>query len=207
MRRTTGLSRPQAPAGFTLVHLLVLLAILVLLIAMVVPMITRLRQRSDLAHCKDNLRQIGATLLLYTQTNNGKFPVSATVENPHPDVLDCLTASHLTPDPAGFYCPAEHRPALCFSPQNFKSGIIGYYYFSASKLSNSADPAMSKFLRSSVSWPRELNTTMAPNTWIMSDIWVSSEPTSHAACKKGVNFLKVDGSVGFVAESPRQQFH
>ncbi len=48
---------------------------------------------------------------------------------------------------------------------------------------------------------------MDPKTWVMSDIWVSSLPTSHPGFKKGVNYLMLDGSVGFVGESPRQQFH
>jgi len=207
MRVVTGTSRPLARSGFTVVHLLVLAAILAFVVALLVPMAGRLRERSDLAHCKDHLRRIGTALLLYAKANNGNFPVSATVENPHLDVLDCLMASHVSPDPADFYCPAEHRPAFSSSQQNLKSGILGYYYFSALKLSTSTDPAMSKFLRSSVSWPRKLNPSMDPNTWIMSDIWVSSKPTAHSGYKKGVNYLKVDGSVGFVAESPRQQFH
>jgi type II secretory pathway pseudopilin PulG len=117
MRGATGTSRPFAPTGFTLVHLLVILAILVFLIAMLVPMISRLRERSDLARCKDNLRQIGTVLLQYARTDKGKFPVSAAIDNPHLDILVSLTASHLTPDPAEFYCPAEHLPALCFSPR------------------------------------------------------------------------------------------
>jgi prepilin-type processing-associated H-X9-DG protein len=205
MRFTTNKSPPASPPGFTFVHLLVAIAILAFLIALFVPMVQRLREQANLARCKDNLRQIGSALMLYTRANDGDFPVSPAIENPHLDLLNCLAARQLTGDPKIFYCPSEHRPKLSYSEQNSSSGIIGYYYYSA--LEAGDDPALSRFLRNGVSWPRMLNARMNPKTWIMSDIWVSSLPTSHAAYKKGVNYLMLDGSVGFVGESPRQQFH
>jgi prepilin-type processing-associated H-X9-DG protein len=204
-RSITSTSFPASRRGFTYVHLLVLIAIIVLAIALLIPSIERLREQASLALCKDNLRKIGGALILYTHANGGDFPVSPTVENPHVELLDCLSAGRFIGDPKSYYCPSEHRPSLSFSDQNFRSGTIGYYYYSA--LSASADPALSKFLRGGVSWPRKLNVSMDPKTWVMSDIWVSSLPTAHSGYKKGVNYLMLDGSVGFVGESPRQQFH
>jgi len=194
-----------ARSAFTLVHLLVLIAIIALLIALLLPTIQRMREQANLALCRDNLRKIGSALILYAHANAGEFPVSPTVENPHAELINSLAAAGLTGDPKNYYCPSQKNPALCFSDQNFKSGTIGYYYYSA--LSVSADPALSKFLRGGVTWPRKLNTAMNPKTWVMSDIWVSAVPTAHAGYKKGVNYLMLDGSVGFVSESPRQQFH
>ena len=194
-------SRP----GFSYVHLLVLIAIIALAIALLIPSIERLREQANLALCKDNLRKIGGALTLYAHANGGNLPVSPTVENPHLELLDGLAAGKFTGDPKNYYCPSQRSPRLSFSDQNFRSGIIGYYYYSA--FNASTDPALSKFLRSGVTWPRKLNMTMNPKTWVMSDIWVSSLPTSHPGYKKGVNYLMLDGSVGFVGESPRQQFH
>jgi type II secretory pathway pseudopilin PulG len=198
-------SSPAARPGFTYVHLLVSIAIIAFLFALFVPTMQRLREKANLALCKDNLRKIGSALILYAGNSGGELPVSPTLENPHLELLDSLAAARFTGDPKSCYCPSEHRPSLSFSDQNFKSGTIGYYYYSA--LGASADPTLSKFLRGGVKWPRKLNTTMNPNTWVMSDIWVSSLPTSHSGYKKGVNYLRLDGSVGFVGESPRQQFH
>ena len=48
---------------------------------------------------------------------------------------------------------------------------------------------------------------MEPDKWVMSDAWVSVEPTRHAGYRKGVNYLRLDGSVDFAGESPRQAFH
>jgi prepilin-type processing-associated H-X9-DG protein len=191
--------------AFTFVHCLVVIAIIALTVALLLPTVERLREQASLALCKDNLRKIGGALSLYAHANGGDLPVSPTVENPHAELLDCLAAGRFTGDPKNYYCPSERKPALSFSDQNFGSGTIGYYYYSA--LAASADPALSKFLRGGVSWPRKLNAKMDPKTWVMSDIWVSSLPTAHAGYKKGVNYLMLDGSVGFVGESPRRQFH
>jgi prepilin-type processing-associated H-X9-DG protein len=197
--------RPSGRSAFTFVHCLVLIAIIALLVALLVPTVERLREQANLALCKDNLRKIGGALILYAHANGGELPVSPTIENPHVELLDGLSAGKFVSDPTIYYCPSQKQPSLCFSEQNFKSGIIGYYYYSAMNVS--ADPALSKFLRGGVTWPRMLNAGMDPKTWVMSDIWVSALPTSHAGYRKGVNYLMLDGSVGFVSESPRQQFH
>jgi prepilin-type processing-associated H-X9-DG protein len=191
--------------AFTFVHCLVVIAIIALTVALLVPTIERLREQANLAMCRDNLRKIGGALILYAHANGGELPVSPTVENPHVELLNCLAAGQFIGDPKNYYCPSDHRPGLSFSDQNLSSGTIGYYYYSA--FNASTDPILSKFLRDGVSWPRKLNTAMDPRTWVMSDIWVSSLPTAHSGYRKGVNYLMLDGSVGFVGESPRQQFH
>ena len=94
---------------------------------------------------------------------------------------------------------------LRFSEANFASGIIGYYYYGA--LDAGPNRSVSKFLRSGVSWPRKLNMSMDPKTWVMSDIWISGVPTAHSGYRKGVNYLMLDGSVSFISGSPRQEFH
>jgi prepilin-type processing-associated H-X9-DG protein len=192
-------------SGFSFVQLLVVIAIIAVLIAFFTPMIQRMREKANLALCKDHLRLIGIGLIEYARENDGNLPVSATVENPQRDLLQCLAASHCLGNAANYYCPSEEQPGLRYSDQNFKAGIIGYYYYSAATAS--ANPSLSKFLRSGISWPRELNLTMNANSWVMSDIWFSGQPTAHVGYRKGLNYLMLDGSVDFVGESPRQAFH
>ena len=190
---------------FTLVHLLVLVALITLGIAYLVPVIQRSREQANLTRCKDNLRRIGVGLLQYARANDGALPVSQTVANPHKELVDSLMAGGDVKNPADFYCPSQRQPALQYSSANFKSGILGYYYYCA--LEASSDRALSKFLRSGLAWPRKLNTSMAPKSWVMSDIWISGQPTAHVGYRKGLNYLMLDGSVAFVSESPRQSFH
>jgi prepilin-type processing-associated H-X9-DG protein len=180
-----------------------LLAVAALVIACLIPMVERSREASRLAVCKENLRKIGAGVLLYAQVNSGNLPISPTVENPHVELIHALAVGRFAGDPKIYYCPSLRDPS--FSEQNFKAGITGYYYYSA--LAASTDAALSKFLRSGVTWPRHLSTSMDPKAWVMSDIWASGVPTAHAGYRKGINYLMLDGSVEFVGESPRQAFH
>ena len=195
--------------GFTRAELLVVVAVMAVGIAMLVPYLApaakRSRAEADLARCQDNLRAIGVGLLAYAQDNGGTLPVSPTLENPHTEFLSCVATPKYIRDPQLFYCPSELRPTLSFSDTNVKAGIIGYYYYSAAQAST--DENLSKFLRTGLSWPRELTTRLDPKSWVMSDIWVSGDPPAHAAYKKGVNYLMLDGTVGFVTESPRHEFH
>jgi prepilin-type processing-associated H-X9-DG protein len=205
MNRITRESRAIARRGFTIVHFLVVAAIAALSVSLLVPTIQRTREKSNLALCRDNLRKIGNELILYARANDGALPVSPTLENPHAELISSLSAGGFARDPKIFYCPAERRPELGYSDPNFRAGIIGYFYYSAAGAGDNAD--LSRFVRSGVSWPRNLDTSMDPKSWVMSDIWVSALPTVHAGYRKGVNFLMLDGSVDFVGESPRQAFH
>jgi hypothetical protein len=94
---------------------------------------------------------------------------------------------------------------VSYSEEHFKAGTIGYFYYSA--LQASDDEQLSRFLREGVTWPRMLNAVADPKSWVMSDIWVSGEPTAHGSYRKGVNYLMLNGAVDFVGESPRQAFH
>lgn len=60
--------------GFTLIEMLVVIAIIVLLISMVVPAVTRSIGSAKNVQCVNNLRQIGVAILSYTQENRGRLP-------------------------------------------------------------------------------------------------------------------------------------
>ncbi len=131
--------------------------------------------------------------------------MSPTLENPHLELVQRLVPDANASAAKNFYCPSLTSATMTFTPQNFRAGNIGYYYYCAE--SASENPDLSKFLRTGMDWPRKLNISMPPETWVMSDVWFSGVPTSHAGYRKGLNYLMLDGSVGFVSESPRQAFH
>ncbi|MCX7934563.1 MAG: type II secretion system GspH family protein [Planctomycetota bacterium] len=62
------------PAGFTLVELLVVMAIISILAAMLLPALTNARYTAQQASCLNNEKQIGAAIMLYTNDNNGLLP-------------------------------------------------------------------------------------------------------------------------------------
>jgi prepilin-type N-terminal cleavage/methylation domain-containing protein len=65
--------RPRA-CGFTLVELLVVVAVLAILAAMLLPALARGRQRSSQAECLSNLKQLGQALQMYVDDNEDRLP-------------------------------------------------------------------------------------------------------------------------------------
>lgn len=61
-------------AAFTLVELLVVVAIIALLIAILLPSLNRARAQSKLTICGSNLRQVGTGVHLYAQQNGDAIP-------------------------------------------------------------------------------------------------------------------------------------
>lgn len=60
--------------GFTLVELLVVIAIIAVLAAILFPVLAAGKEKGRQAACQNNLRQLGAAFLLYTDDNNGTWP-------------------------------------------------------------------------------------------------------------------------------------
>ena len=67
--------RGHATIAFTLVELLVVLAIIAILAALLLPAVSRARESGRGAACISNLRQIGVALQLYVDENHQRLPV------------------------------------------------------------------------------------------------------------------------------------
>jgi prepilin-type N-terminal cleavage/methylation domain-containing protein len=71
-------------AAFTLVELLVVLAIIVVLVSMLLPALGRVRNQIGSVTCLNNLKQLGAAMTAYLGDNGGNYPkpaVTAVYEN------------------------------------------------------------------------------------------------------------------------------
>ncbi len=68
--------------GFTLVELLAVMAIISILAALLLPAINRARVEARVVQCKNNLRQIGLSLLSYSSYFDGWMPVDGDAYDP-----------------------------------------------------------------------------------------------------------------------------
>src|SRR6266446_6396665 len=63
-----------ARRGFTLVELLVVIALIAVLIAILLPSLLRAKESANRVKCSSNLRQIGMAERMYAIDNKGQYP-------------------------------------------------------------------------------------------------------------------------------------
>jgi prepilin-type N-terminal cleavage/methylation domain-containing protein len=100
--------------GFTLIELLVVIAIIGILAAMLLPSLSKGRERALMTQCLNNLHQIGVAVKLYVDDHRGTYPLTYVIEPDPPRVRKearpCLGGNDPGPDPLLCFPTAKARP-------------------------------------------------------------------------------------------------
>jgi prepilin-type N-terminal cleavage/methylation domain-containing protein len=170
-------------SGFTLIEMLVTLALMSIMAAMLYGFGSRSHQRSQQKLCGDNLQKIYLALQIYANDFQGALPRRTNAVTSE-DALDVLTPKY-SADTTIFICPGG-RDAAIPSGEPLRNHRISYAYFMGRRLEAAQSPLLSD---------RQINAEpKRAGELVFSP---DGKPPGNNHHKFGGNFLLGDGSVEF----------
>ncbi len=182
-RRGVRPGTPSAQSAFSLIELLVVLALMIILTTMMWGFGSESRQHAAQRACRQNLEKIYVALQIYANDFSGRLPAdnnALTSEEP----LSLLVPRY-TVDTSIFICPGGKDSTLP-SGISFTNRKISYAYYMGQRLGNAQQPLMSD---------QQINTASKQNgDQVFSR---NGKPPGNNHHKYGGNFLFGDGHAEF----------
>ncbi|HXR03072.1 MAG TPA: type II secretion system protein [Verrucomicrobiae bacterium] len=170
-----------ARAGFSLIELLVVLALMLIMATMMYGFGSPSRQRAEKKACQQNLSKIYLAMQIYATDYAGKLPVNTNAQTAE-EALYVLVPRYTT-ETSIFICPGGRDSALPES-QSFRKRKISYAYFMGAPFNDAQQVLMSDRLVNTL--PKNAGDDAFSTT---------GKPPGNNHHKYGGNFLFGDGSM------------
>ena len=123
--------------NFTLIELLIVVAIISILAAMLLPALNKARERARIATCTNNLKQLGLGNLQYTADFEDYLPAGWQATNDYPSLHSRILIDRKYVSAKSFFDPGfdfaagqgdpKNKTSILFSPKNEESYLFLHY--------------------------------------------------------------------------------